>query len=307
MSATAAPAAPAAPSRWIDAEPETFQRDFNRRSFEVRHTLDTHPHFQLPKLVELAERTLRARPHHVHCDMGTAAAGDRFAALVDRKDAAVEILERIEQAGAWLVLYHAELDAEYREIFEHGLADIRQAIGHDIRDDVMEEEIIIFVTSPKRVTPYHIDRNVNFLLQVRGGKTIHVFDRYDREVITEEELERNWAVNDKQPPYREHLQGRAATYHLTPGTGCHIPVNAPHWLANDDNVSVSLSVNFQYKDRCLGSIHRANYFLRRAGLHPTPPGISPGKDRIKALVAPPLVRAATELMRARQRMRRSAH
>lgn len=311
MSSTRAPARPAADhpaaDHWITADPATFDANFNRRTFAVRHTLAAHPHFQLPKLVELAQRTLRTRPQHVHCDrvVGDAAvgAGARFSALADEKDSAVRLLEQIERAGAWLVLYHAEADPEYREIFEHGLADIKRAIGRDVDADVMEEEIIIFVTSPNRVTPYHIDRNVNFLLQVRGSKTMHVFDRYDREVITEEELERNWAVDDKQPPYREHLQHRATTYHLRPGDGAHIPVNAPHWLANDDNVSVSLSVNFQYKDRCLGSIHRANYFLRRAGLRPTPPGVSAGKDRLKALLAPPLVRAATGVMRARQRAR----
>jgi hypothetical protein len=128
------------------------------------------------------------------------------------------------------------------------------------------EEVIVFVTSPSRVTPYHIVRNVNFLLQVRGSKTIHVFDRYDRDVITAEELERNWTVND-------------------------------------DDVSVSLSVNFQYEDRCLGSIHRANYFLRRAGLTPTPPGVSPANDRAKTRLAPPLVRAATGAMRSGDRLR----
>jgi len=285
---------------WIHADPKIFQERFNRATFEVQHTLSQHPAFALSKLVELAGRMLRDNPRYIHCDTETKlGVGDNKAARTNRFFDVVEVMERIENAGAWLILYHAESDPEYREVFRHGLADIKRAVGHDIEDDIMEQEIIIFVTSPNRVTHYHIDKNVNFLLQVHGSKTIHVFDRYDRDVITEEEIERNWTVNDKAPPYREQLQSRATTFHLQPGTGCHIPVNAPHWLKNDDNVSVSLSVNFTYKDRCLASIHRANYFLRRAGLRPTPPGVSPMKDKLKALMAPPVVSAANAVLRMR--------
>ena len=186
---------------------------------------------------------LRDNPRYIHCDTETKlGVGDNAAARKNRFFDVVEVMERIENAGAWLILYHAESDPIYREVFDHGLADIKRAIGHDIENDIMEQEIIIFVTSPNRVTHYHIDKNVNFLLQVHGSKTIHVFDRFDRDVLTEEEIERNWTVADKAPPYREHLQSRATTFHLQPGTGCHIPVNAPHWLKNDNNVSVSLSV-----------------------------------------------------------------
>lgn len=285
---------------WIHADPKTFQERFNRKTFEVRHTLSQHPAFKIPALVELAGRMLRTNPRYIHCDTETKlGVGDGGAARENKFLDVINVMERIENAGAWLILYHAESDPMYREVFDHGLADIKRAIGHDIENDIMEQEIIIFVTSPNRITHYHIDKNVNFLLQVHGSKTIHVFDRYDREVLTEEEIERNWTVNDKAPPYREHLQNHATTFHLQPGTGCHIPINAPHWLKNDNNISVSLSVNFTYKDRCLASVHRANYFLRRAGLNPTPPGISPLKDKLKAMMAPPVMSAAHALWKMR--------
>lgn len=298
--ADATPVKNTAHDAWIQADPKTFNERFNQKTFEVRHTLSQHPAFQLPALVELAGRMLQNNPRFIHCDTETKlGVGDGAAARTNRFLDVVNVMERIENSGAWLILYHAESDPMYREVFDHGLADIKRAIGHDIENDIMDQEIIIFVTSPNRVTHYHIDKNVNFLLQVHGSKTIHVFDRFDRDVLTEEEIERNWTVSDKAPPYREHLQNRATTFHLQPGTGCHIPVNAPHWLKNDNNVSVSLSVNFTYKDRCLASIHRANYFLRRAGLNPTPPGQSALKDRVKAMMAPPVMGAMNAFWRMR--------
>ena len=44
-------------------------------------------------------------------------------------------------------------------------------------------EGFIFVSSPGSVTPYHIDPERNFLLQVRGNKTMHMFDGSDRSLL----------------------------------------------------------------------------------------------------------------------------
>ena len=38
-------------------------------------------------------------------------------------------------------------------------------------------DALIFVTSPNRITPYHIDRECNFLMQVSGSKTISIHNR----------------------------------------------------------------------------------------------------------------------------------
>ena len=83
------------------------------------------------------------------------------------------------------------------------------------------------------------------------------------------------------------MQSRAKSYVMCPGSGVHIPVNAPHWLENHNNVSISLSVNFQFKDSLKANAYRANFVLRRLGIKPTPPGRSELLDSIKsAAVAP---------------------
>ena len=46
------------------------------------------------------------------------------------------------------------------------------------------------MTSPNATTPYHIDHEPNFLMQVHGEKDICLFDQNDREVLSEADIER---------------------------------------------------------------------------------------------------------------------
>jgi hypothetical protein len=53
-------------------------------------------------------------------------------------------------------------------------------------------------------------------------------------------------------------------------------------VKNDENVSISLNVNLQFHVRAVANVYRANYYLRRRGLHPTPTGRSGARDALKA-------------------------
>ncbi|HTU35032.1 MAG TPA: cupin-like domain-containing protein, partial [Candidatus Acidoferrum sp.] len=245
--------------RWIKADREEFRRRFDRLSFEVQHHLSTHALFQLPALMQLAERTLKRKPSDLYYDMGDIQVGQRWDSVPKREFSAAQALERIENCGAWFIFRSAQTDPEYKVFLDRGLAEIKDLIGGNIDSQILREDIIIFVTSPKRISTYHIDRECNFLLQIRGTKTIHVFDREDRDVLPETEIERFWSVDHNAALYKPHLQSRAMSYRLKPGNGVHIPVNCPHWVQNDDNVSVSLSVNFQFKDHKRANIYRANF------------------------------------------------
>src|SRR5580700_549470 len=87
--------------RWIEANPTQFQEKFNRKSFEVKHYLATHPLFQLPKLLELAERTLKTRPKEIYYDAGEVRVDQRWNQVPKKPFSAVEAMERIETCGAW--------------------------------------------------------------------------------------------------------------------------------------------------------------------------------------------------------------
>ena len=145
-----------------------------------------------------------------------------------------------------------------------------------------EREGHVFVSSPGAVTPFHLDHEHNFLLQVRGRKTIRQWDRDDRSILSDEDLERFYDGAHRNLPYRDEFGAKARTFELTPGDGLHFPINAPHWVKNADAVSVSFSVTFKTA-RALrrGAILRINGRLRRRGIRPSAPGLHPGRDALK--------------------------
>jgi hypothetical protein len=55
-------------------------------------------------------------------------------------------------------------------------------------------------------------------------------------------------------------------------------------VQNGPQVSVSLNINFHYKDRELADIYRANHWLRRLGFKPRPPRQSALLDGVKRTV-----------------------
>jgi hypothetical protein len=271
-----------APSRQlIDGDKRGFREQFNRTPFPVHHSLVGHPLFELPRLLEFAKKVAATSPQDIYYDSGDVGINQRWSETARGGLPVDEAIRRIQEEKAWIFFKWAEKDKDYGALLDECLSQIEELSGVDLQRVMKVREAIIFITSPNRVTTYHVDRECNFLLQVAGSKTINIFDREDREVLTEEELEHFWSVDNNFARYKEQYQERAAVFHLQPGDGVHIPVNAPHWLKNDNNISISLSVNFQYHDSSRGNLYRANYVLRKLGLRPKPPGHSAWRDSVK--------------------------
>ena len=268
---------------WSTTDGDRLSSGFDREHFEITHSLAEHPLLQIPELMELADRTKKTRPGGIYYDAGKDIRVDqRWDQMPAKQFSVVETMERIETCGAWLLFKDVQNDPKYKIFLGKGWEAIKSKIDRNLQSRILREDSLIFVTSPKRVATYHIDRECSFLLQIRGTKTIHIFDRADREVLPEEEIERFWTVDNNAPIYKPQFQARATSYKLRPGNGVHIPVNCPHWVENDDNVSVSLNVNVQFKDTLRANTYRANHALRRLGLTPRPPGQSPSVDYLKS-------------------------
>ena len=298
--ASLVPAGSIPPGNILEIEPKTFAEKFNKASFAFQHKLMHQPALSMDRLMELFEKTL-PYPDQVYWDAGPKDVNQRWNERPGRDFPAREAIERIRDNGAWIILFGAERDPEIAALLEESMQEVNELSGNTVFPQMKVRSAYIFITSPHRTTTYHIDRECNFLLQIRGSKTIHVFDRYDRDVLPESELERFWSVDNNAPRYRQELQDRAQSTLLSPGTGVHIPVNAPHWLQNGDDVSVSLSLNFQFKNETLGNIYRANHYLRKLGLKPTPPGMNSSLDRLKAFGMSVPVSAAKAYRRALKR------
>jgi hypothetical protein len=258
-----------------------FRENFNRRHFVVQHDLATYSAFSLERLIELAKDTAETRPNDLYYDEGEVEIGQRWEEVSRGTLPIDETIGRIETQGAWIVLWRAELHPTYSGLLTAAMSDILAMTGAEIERNIKKKEIILFITSPNRITTYHIDRECNFLLQISGEKEISIFARDDREVLPEVEIERFWTIDNNAPRYRPQLQDRAEVIRLQPGNGVHIPINAPHWLKNGDNISVSASFNFQFRDGVRANLYRANYYLRKFGLRPRAPYSSAIADAVK--------------------------
>jgi len=274
--------------RFIDANSD-FRDEFDKRSFAFRHRLANHPAFALERLIDLARETQLGRPGDLYYDAGTKDLNQRWDNTPKPEFSAADAIQRIENCGAWIVLKRADKNPEYEALLRECMAELQELTGLNLDRVMKVQEVILFITSPERITTYHIDRECSLLLQIRGDKQISIFDRNDREVLPEEEIERFWSVDHNAPRYKPELQHHAKVYDLSPGAGVHIPVNCPHWVKNGNNISISLNVNFQYRDSMRANLYRSNYLLRKMGVRPLPPGISPMKDRIKSVAVLPAI------------------
>lgn len=267
----------------FDAENPGFKKDFDEEPFEYSHSLTaSHPLFEMKRMRKLIEPGAVTRDTAYH-DAGDIRVNQRWETIVRDKLTVEDHFDQVGNVGAWMMIRFVHRDPEYNELLDQCLREVKELTGREIDEDKKSKEAIIFMTSPNRVTAYHIDRECNFLMQVIGEKTISIFNRNDREVVPEQELELFWSKDNNAGVYKPQYQDRAFLGHMRPGRGVHIPVNSPHWVQNGNNVSVSFSISYQYKDWRRKNVYQANYYLRKLGLNPTPPGRSVLLDNAKRI------------------------
>lgn len=267
-------------------------RNFDRKPFYIRHHLAEHPLFALERLLRLARALSDERAEFYAGDVPVYTSPEQTPTTGLSLE---ETIRRIESCGAWVVLKNVERDPEYKALLDRCLDEVGEVYGSALQGS-SDRVGFIFISSAKAVTPCHIDPEHNFLLQIRGSKTIHVGDR---SFLAEGELERYFTGGHRNVNLPEELGSRAAKFELSPGDGVHVPFTAPHWVVNGDGVSVSFSITFQTPEsRRKAVIHKVNAHLRKTGVHPAPPGHSPLRDAVKVLGFETL-RKARRLVRSR--------
>jgi Cupin-like domain len=262
----------------LDLDTEELKTSLGKCPFQVAHALADHPLFELPRLVELAQRLPAAQ---VEYNAGDLPVSQDPARTPRNGLSADETIRRIETCRSWLVLKNVETAPPYRDLLERLLAQVRASASLAY---VSDQQAFIFVSSPGAVTPYHMDPEENFLLQVRGRKTMHVWDASDRAVLSEQELERFFTGAHRNLAFKESYRPKASSFALAPGLGVHVPLTSPHWVQNGAEVSVSFSITFQTRaSQRRTQAHRVNARLRQWGLRPFPVGRSALRDGIKQL------------------------
>ena len=263
----------------LEIDDKIFREKFNRVPFLIHHNLSDHPLFGLKRLVELSRR-LDAQS--VKYNDGNLTVAANLEEAPGNGLSVEETMRRIEDHCSWMVLKNIQSDPAYGELLHQCLEEIK-VHSEPIDPGMCDPRAFVFISSPNAVTPFHIDPEINFLLQIRGSKTMSIFDPLDREILPEQNLEQFSLAEDLSiVKYRDEFQSRAFVAELSPGIGVHCPVTAPHWVKNGPAVSISFSITFRsISTHRRHDVYWMNAHLRRWGISPTPVGSIRWKDDLK--------------------------
>jgi hypothetical protein len=263
---------------FLDLDRDAFFPNLNARACFVRHRLTEHALFALPRLLVLARQL---PPKYVRINSGAVAVGARPDEIPGTGLSTDDSFRRIAETNTRIMLKHIELDPAYRDLLHACIGEI-EALGHPAMKAIQSRVGYVFISAPNQVTPYHMDPEINFLLQVRGRKTFHVLSGDDRSVLSEEDIELFYSGLHDALPFMETLKCRATPFEMAPGDGVHIPVNHPHWVTTNTEVTISFALTVETAGtKRRGVVHAVNHLLRRCGRKPTPFGQSALRDSLK--------------------------
>jgi hypothetical protein len=287
------------PSR-IHVDHETFDP---WRVQAVTHALSDHPLLQIDAVVELGKRQEQRGLIRTHSDRATAGTSFGEAPRLHPNALGAEAtLSRIAEARAWMSLLNVQADPIYRRLIDEVLEDVRPVVER--KDPGMCYRAgWIFVSSPNAVTPFHMDHEHNFILQIRGSKHVHTWDPFDREVVSERGQELFHAEHSREGVvWRDELMSRARVFHIEAGMGAYMPSTTPHMVKNGPDISITVSFTYYTRStRRRELLYRGNHRLRALGLSPRPVGATPAYDGVKHAVLATFLGAKRALDRARGR------
>ena len=285
---------------YTDLDKPTFARLYNKTPFMFQHQLAVHPLLSLSSVLDLAQRHARAEVLHWDGSIPVTADIDVASKTHTARLSLEDAIDNIETAGSYVLIRNAQLDPAVGALVNEVLDEI-QRLTEPMDSGMCDRIAYIFIASPGSVTPYHMDRDINFLFQIQGKKRIYVCDPMDRSVLPEEGLETlfaDWTA--RRPEYKPEYADKARIFELEPGNGVHQPFTAPHWIQNYDNVSVSISMTFRSSgSHRKAGVHVFNHALRRVGVTPMPFGRNRILDSLKYQTLEQY-RAAKSLLRRRR-------
>lgn len=260
---------------------QVFSDKFNRTPFKIGHHLSSNTLFSLESLVELSQSLPNDRVEYNAGDLPVTQDPNR---TPQNGLSVLETIERIENCKSWMVLKNVEQNPRYKQLLEECLNEV-SPYAELASKGMTHKQGFIFISSPGSVTPFHIDPENNFLLQIRGTKKVWMFGQNDRHVLSEQQIEDFFAGAHRNLEFKEEFRSRGQSFDLNPGEGLHFPVVAPHYVENGPQVSISFSITFQTEDSSdRQSLHRFNRTLRKLGMRPSNVGSNPDSDTRKLAI-----------------------
>jgi hypothetical protein len=182
-----------------------------------------------------------------------------------------------------MVLKRIESSPEYRALLEDALLSVARARGFTslAEADFREIEGFLFVSSPNSTTPFHLDSEDNFFVQIHGEKFFRIYDNEDRAIADDDAIEHS-LTRHRNLKYDEAFRPRGIEFHLFGGDGCYVPYKWPHWVSTANEYSISMAITWRSQ-----AVHRdidlqfANAMLRGLGFPQRAPGNNPAWDAVK--------------------------
>ncbi len=226
----------------ISADKDALKRDFPLKPFAIRHKLAGHPLLSLPSIAETRLRAA-ARPDRIQFRRALRSGQDPDKVKVQSDLDPVEVVRQIETAGAWMVLKRIEKSPDYRVLLEDTLLSVARARGFNSLKDADFEQVegFLFVSSPHSTTPFHLDSEDNFFVQIRGEKFFTIYDNTDRAIVSDDEIERSMTKH-RNLTFDDGFAPRATEFHLFDGDGCYVPYQWPHWVRTASTTSISMAI-----------------------------------------------------------------
>ena len=275
----------------LQASGTDFKSNFNLHPFKFNHTLHRSGLFEIPRIVELAKRMIEENGNYCALNFRHGSIGTKFGygsadanlSVAQKSERLDETVSHLGENGTWIKLVRVQIyDAEYARVLAVITSELESLSEFPLREDMTWVTMTLVLSSPNIATPFHLDHETNFLFQVQGSKDVCLFPATDRELVPDQEIERYYSGDFSAAFYRQEMQDRGTVFRLAPGEVVHHPSLAPHWVKNGDNISVSISINYCMKSlEKRARVYQANYFLRRMGLNPLSPGLSPLRDSLK--------------------------
>ena len=262
---------------------EAFSKD---KTSTLRHNYHEHPLFQLDALQELANYLFpRKQCRFISPDLKQDSSFTHYDHSLDGRDID-KVFNEIEKPGSWIALYNIEAHPTYNQLLRQMLDSVNAQSLLD-QGSIFNVGGFLFISAPPSVTPFHIDRENNFWLQLSGEKEIILFDRDDRSIVAARDVE-NFIVHRglDNVTLNETIAQKGVSHAMKAGEGVYFPSTTPHMTKTEEGrskVSISLGVVF-YTDltRKMARVHQCNNALRRMGREPRYPGQSPVADTLKA-------------------------
>ncbi len=259
---------------------DDFHDFYERRHFRITHNLADHPLLQMDRLRQLAEEL---PAEDVEMNAGHVSASLPSGQKPDHGLGILQAIDQLDTCGTWVGLKNVYKMPAYKNLIDELLECVAPVV-EPMDPGMFRRQGFLFLTSPGSTVPFHLDPEHNFLLQVRGHKRVTMFDRSDRQVLTEQDLERHFMQPNRKIAVTPQILDRGDEILLAPGEGLHMPTTAPHLIRNDE-ISISFSVTFETPKACRrADLYRFNHMMRRFGASPRPVGSSMLRDKAKGVL-----------------------